>query len=145
MNIKIAAAGKIKDKFLLEKIRDYGERISHDCRIEIVEIKDCGVESEGAKFLDLAARNGGTLVTLTEEGTQYSSKDFSTLLENLGARILFVIGGPDGVSPSVKSQSRVLLSLSKMTFTHEMARMFLLEQIYRAISIKHNRKYHRGN
>ena len=143
MNIKIAAAGKIKDKLLSEKIQDYKERISHDSRIEIVEIKDCGAEAEGKKFLDIAARNGGALVALSEEGAQYSSKEFLALLENLGQNILFVIGGPDGISGSVKSESRVLLSLSKMTFTHEMARLFLLEQIYRAISIKCNRKYHR--
>jgi 23S rRNA (pseudouridine1915-N3)-methyltransferase len=143
MNIKIVAAGKIKDKPLLEKIRDYEERISHDARIEVTEIKDCGVEAEGEKFLDFAARDGGALVALSEEGNQYGSKEFSALLENLGPRILFVIGGPDGISSKVKSHARVLLSLSKMTFTHEMARLFLLEQIYRAISIKCNRKYHR--
>jgi len=143
MNIKIAAVGKIKDKPLLEKIRDYEERISHDARLETVEIKDCGAELEGEKFLDLAARDGGALVALSEEGAEYSSKEFSALLEKLGPRILFIIGGPNGLSPKVKSNARVLLSLSKMTFTHEMARMFLLEQIYRAISIKCNRKYHR--
>ncbi|MCL2689960.1 MAG: 23S rRNA (pseudouridine(1915)-N(3))-methyltransferase RlmH [Chitinispirillia bacterium] len=143
MNIKIAAAGKIKDKPLLEKIRDYEERISHDARLEIIEIKDCGAQAEGEKFIDLAARDGSAFVALSEDGDQYTSTEFSALLEKLGPRILFVIGGPDGISPKVKSHARVLLSLSKMTFTHEMARMFLLEQIYRAISIKCNRKYHR--
>jgi len=143
MNIKIVAAGKIKDKPLLEKIRDYEERISHDARLEVVEIKDCGAEMEGEKFLDFASRDGSVLVALSEEGEQYTSKEFLALLEKLGPRVNFVIGGPDGISPKVKSRACVLLSLSKMTFTHEMARMFLLEQIYRAISIKCNRKYHR--
>ncbi|MFP4164404.1 MAG: 23S rRNA (pseudouridine(1915)-N(3))-methyltransferase RlmH [Chitinispirillaceae bacterium] len=143
MNIKIASVGKIKDRCISEKIREYERRIRHDAKLETVEIRDSGTRVEGAKLQQIMLRDEADTVVLSEEGKLYSSKEFSALLGSLGPRILFVIGGPDGLEPDVKKNSEVILSLSRMTFTHEMARLFLLEQIFRAISIRKNRKYHR--
>ncbi|MFP4013796.1 MAG: 23S rRNA (pseudouridine(1915)-N(3))-methyltransferase RlmH [Chitinispirillaceae bacterium] len=143
MKIKIAAVGKVKDRCVSEKVREYERRVGHDARLETVEIRDCGVESEGIKLREIIRRERTCAVVLSEEGVQYTSREFSDLLRTLAPRVLFVIGGPDGLSDAVKGEAKVLLSLSKMTFTHEMARLFLLEQIYRAISIHNNKKYHR--
>lgn len=143
MKIKIAAVGKVKDKCISGKVREYERRIRHDARLETVEIRDSGIEAEGAKLQEIIRRERMCAVVLSEEGGQYSSREFSDLLRTRGPHVLFVIGGPDGLSDAVKGEAKVLLSLSKMTFTHEMARLFLLEQIYRAISIQNNKKYHR--
>ncbi len=144
MNLKIAVVGKVKDKHLLEKIKDYQKRISHDARLEVLEIKDSRMELEGERLLEVMEREKGFIsLVLSEEGRECTSREFSKMMEELGPKLLFVIGGPDGLHENVKNRARVLLSLSKMTFTHEMARMFLLEQIYRALSLLNNRKYHR--
>jgi 23S rRNA (pseudouridine1915-N3)-methyltransferase len=83
---------------------------------------------------------------LSEEGKQYTSMEFSKLLKATSQdkqSILFLIGGPEGISDSLKKKADMVLSLSKMTFTHEMARLFLIEQIYRADAISKNKTYHR--
>jgi len=142
MRIKILCVGKIKDRALLSKTEEYLKRIKHDCSIEITEIKDSDMESEGKRIRESISRDSRYIVALGEEGRQYSSKDFAFVLCR-HPEITLIIGGPSGLSDTVKKSSNELLSLSRMTFTHEMARLFLIEQIYRAISIINNRKYHK--
>ncbi len=141
--LKIIAVGKIKDHLLQPKIEEYVRRISHDSRLEIVEIKDSTPENESLKIKEILVKDQGFVVVLSEEGRQYESINFARRLANINGKIIFIIGGPCGISNELKSSAQEILSLSKMTFTHEIARMLLLEQLYRAGTIINNRKYHK--
>ncbi len=143
LNLKIIATGKMKDHSLITMVQDYIERISHDARLQVVEIRDSDPESEGRKIAELIKKDPGHTVVLSEEGRQFDSVAFSKYVTSVTGKITFVIGGPTGLSPSVKKSANLLLSLSPMTFTHEIARMLLMEQIYRAVSIIRHRSYHK--
>lgn len=142
--IRIIAVGKIKDHYLFPKIEEFVNRIKHDSRLEITEIKDSSPENENLKILEALRKDQGYVFALTEEGREYDSVSFAKKMTEINGKIIFIIGGPDGLSKEVKSKSRELLSLSRMTFTHEIARLLLLEQLYRAGTIINNRKYHRS-
>ena len=143
MQIKIVAVGRVRDRNLSAKTEDFIKRISHYAsRLEIVEIADSNVLDEGQKILK-HFKDQKCNFALGEEGKEYSSREFAQLLQKCDGRALFAIGGPDGLSDSVKESAQQILSLSRMTFTHEMARFLLAEQIYRAFSIINNTKYHR--
>ena len=89
--------------------------------------------------------NNNIIISLSEEGKQFNSIELTYLLLNFkNKKIIFLIGDADGISSDVKKKSDLLLSLSPLTFPHELARLILLEQIYRAISISNNSPYHRG-
>ncbi len=141
--IRIIAVGKIKDIYLQHKIKEFIDRINHDFRLEIIEIKDSSPQSEGLKILETVRKDPGYVFALSEEGKEYDSVSFAKRLANINRKMTFVIGGPDGISEEVKRASGELLSLSRMTFTHEIARLLLLEQLYRSATILNNRKYHR--
>lgn len=143
LNIKVISVGKVKDGALLEKIKEYSEKISHDANITFLELKDSNKEEEGLKIIEKVSKSSSFVFILSEEGLEYTSKDFAGKLKKIEQDVIFVIGGPFGLSKEVKKKSNDIISLSKMTFTHEMAKMFLLEQIYRAISINKGRKYHK--
>jgi len=143
MDIKILAVGKIKDRSYSQKIEEYAGRIRHDAKLEIVEIRDSDPESEGARIIDHCGRDHAEVYALDERGKQMSSYEFARNLSAVSRRVIFVIGGPSGLSGKVKKAARACLSLSPMTFTHEIARLLLVEQIYRAISIIKGRKYHK--
>jgi 23S rRNA (pseudouridine1915-N3)-methyltransferase len=144
MKIKIIAVGKVKDRAFREKIEEYTGRIQHDVRLENVEIKDSNREKEGRKILDHLRREQGHVIALDERGSLVPSAAFARMLSAIQQKIVFVIGGPDGLTDDVKKNARERLALSPLTFTHEIARLLLLEQLYRAVSIIKNRKYHRG-
>ena len=143
MKIKIIVVGKVKDRAYREKIEDYAGRVGHDARLEIVEVRDSGREEEGRKILDHLQGKQGHVIALDERGSLVSSTAFARKLSAVSQKIVFVIGGPDGLADDVKKNARECIALSPLTFTHEIARLLLLEQIYRAISIIKNRKYHR--
>ena len=134
--------GKTRDKRWLALQEEYLQRLSHFVRTEIVEIRDPsgkdGKESEGKLILDKV--NQSSLVCLLDvKGDSISSQKFAATIEkwqNRGTKeVAFIIGGADGVSAAVAERADVMLSLSFMTFTHEMARVVMLEQIYRAFTI----------
>jgi 23S rRNA (pseudouridine1915-N3)-methyltransferase len=134
--------GKTKDKRWLALQDEYLQRLSHFVRNEIVEIRDASgkdaKESEGKLILDKV--NQSSLVCLLDvKGDSISSQKFAATIEkwqNRGIKeVAFVIGGADGVPAAVAERADVVLSLSFMTFTHEMARVVMLEQIYRAFTI----------
>ena len=143
MDIKILAVGKIKDAAYSQKIEEYAGRIRHDAKLAIVEIKDSDPESEADRILDHCGREQADVFALDERGKLYSSLEFARVVSAAQRRIIFIIGGPDGLSDRVKKAARACIALSPMTFTHEMARLLLVEQIYRAISILKGRKYHK--
>jgi 23S rRNA (pseudouridine1915-N3)-methyltransferase len=156
MRIKVCWVGKTRSVPIRSLISDYLARLGHLAPIEIIEVPDLskkrglrGAPLLGAERLEieriLAA--GCRRIVLDEQGSQFSSAGFARWLESSrrqGIReIAFIIGGPEGVDDALLQQAFLRLSLGKMTWTHEMARVLLLEQIYRAYSILRNIPYHK--
>lgn len=151
--IRIIAVGKIKDKNLKEIIEVYKKRIEYFIKIEEIEIKaekdkDPGkiaIKRESEKILKtIDYRNFRIL--LDRKGKMFSSEDFSKLIEELvdeGKKIDFVTGGTWGVDENIFKEFDLILSFSKMTFPHELARVILYEQIYRSFTIIKNTGYHK--
>ena len=142
-SITVLTVGKIKDRELASKAREYQDRISHDVRLNIESIKDSTPEQEAKRLLERIKKQPGSIIALSEKGSACTSEQFSSRLYGLGPQVYFIIGGPFGLATAVQQAADEVLSLSSMTFTHEMAQVLLLEQIYRAVSIHHNRKYHK--
>ena len=134
--LSINAIGKIKKSWISDGIKNYLIRMPE---LTIEEYKSF----DNKKLKDKANKN--IIIGLSEEGEIYNSIEFSSLLLNFkNEKIIFLIGGPDGLSSQIKSSSNFLLSLSPLTFPHELARLILIEQIYRAFSISQNSPYHRS-
>ena len=139
---KIVAVGKVKERYLQEGIAEFVKRLGAFDNISIVEIKDSNVLEEGEKLLKAAGDD--YLVALAIGGKELSSEEFASFLKkNSERKMSYVIGGPEGLSERVLERAYYSLSLSRMTFTHEMARFFLVEQLYRAHMINAKRKYHK--
>ena len=142
MIFKIAAVGKVKKKPLLELTAEYLKRINHYAAIEVVEIKDSNKQDECSRLLTLIDKEKAFCIALSEDGKEFSSRQFADKLSSIHSKILFVIGGPDGLTDELKKRADMIFSLSKMTFPHEMARMLLSEQLFRALNILRGGKYH---
>ena len=142
--IRILAVGKLKDARLAELAADFARRIRPWSDLEIVELKDQGPEREAAAMLArLGPASGhGLTVALDERGATATSRELSALLGAHGS-LTFLIGGPDGLGPAARARADRVLSLSPLTFTHEIARFLLLEQIYRGLAILRGHPYHR--
>ena len=153
MKIQVIQIGKTKDQFMQEGITEMLKRLNAFCSVEMVTVKDSAkngvprervVAEETMKIMAILPKNS-LLVVLDEKGKEFTSVEFSGLLgkaNDVGQNIVFVIGGAYGLSESLKRSAGVLLSLSKMTFTHQMIRVFLLEQIYRGFCILKGKEYH---
>jgi 23S rRNA (pseudouridine1915-N3)-methyltransferase len=155
MNIKLLAIGKTDNKCLQELIDDYKKRLSHYIKFDfeiIADIKNAKnlselqqKEKEGELILSKIT-NTDFVILLDENGKSFSSIDFADFLQkkmNAGIKTLvFVIGGPYGFSKSVYEKAQGKISLSAMTFSHQMIRLFITEQIYRAFTIIKNEPYH---
>ena len=160
MKITIAAVGKIKEKYFTGAIEEYAKRLSLFCKLSIVELPeekirsnnpnqsqiDEVIEAEGKKILQKIGQSDYVLA-MCIEGKMLSSEELSKTIDNLSvsgkSTVDFIIGGSYGLSNAVKSRADFKLSMSKMTFPHQMARMILSEQIYRAFEISTNGKYHK--
>ena len=157
--ITVMCVGKLKEKFYLEAAAEYAKRLQRHCRLEIVELPeqrlpeapnqgeiDAALEREAAAVREKLPR-GGALVAMCIEGQLLSSEDLSRKLQDfaLGGRsqVTFLIGGSFGLHPSLKTQADLRLSMSPMTFPHHLARVMLLEQIYRAYQIQEGTRYHK--
>lgn len=141
MKLKILSVGKVKEPWIREGVAEYLKRLQRYAHIELVIVKNNGREQEAADILSKI--NDEFVVALSEEGTQLSSVQFSGLLKKTNKDIVFIIGSADGLSTSVKKRADLTLSLSQMTFTHELAQLLLVEQLYRGVMILNNRTYHR--
>ena len=134
--LSIYAIGKVKKTWIQEGIKNYKKRMPE---LSINEFKNFNLEN---------LKNEGLtkiIISLSEEGKIYTSYDFASLLLNFkNKRIVFLIGDTDGLSSDIKLNSNLILSLSPLTFPHELARLILIEQIYRAVSITQNSPYHRS-
>jgi len=162
MNINIIAVGSLKEKFWKDAVSEYKKRLSRYCRLEISEVKDEKTpeeasekaedlirETEGKRILGIFERNRADsfVVSLDMRGKMLSSEEFSKTLEQWETRsrgnLSFVIGGSLGLSKEVLSRSDYVLSFSKLTFPHQLMRVVLLEQIYRAYRIMRHEPYHK--
>tara|TARA_B100000965_G_C19345622_1_gene649396 strand:- start:178 stop:615 length:438 start_codon:yes stop_codon:yes gene_type:complete len=137
---KIIAIGKIKKKWIQQGIEMYLKRLPG---LEVVEIKDNNQTKEEQTIKEIIKKNE-TLVTLNENAQTFTSKQLATkLLNTHNQNIIFVIGGATGIPPSLNSSASWQLSLSPLTFPHEIARLLLIEQLYRAKSITQGGPYHK--
>lgn len=154
MKYEIILLGKTKETFLNSGINEYLKRLKHytDVQIKIIKTRklqgndDLIKEKEGELILS-NLQSATYPIALDSHGKSYSSVEFSEMishLENLNKRhVTFIIGGPLGLSGRLLSSVKAKISFSKMTFTHDMIRLFLLEQLYRAYTIKAGEKYHK--
>ncbi len=155
MTIRLIAIGKTDNTELQNLIADYVKRLGHYIKFELDVIpdlknaKNLSEEQQKQKEGELILKKITTsdvLVLLDEKGKQFSSKEFANALQkrmNSGIKkLIFTIGGPYGFSHEVYSRANQKISLSKMTFSHQMVRLFVVEQIYRAFTILRNEPYH---
>lgn len=150
--IKIICVGKIKENYLRDAIEEYKKRLSKYTKIEIIELQDEGlmekdktIKIEGEK-ISKNINSKDFIVTLEINGKQLTSEEFAGVIDaNLinHSCITFIIGGSYGLSEEVIKISNYHLSFSKMTFPHQLFRVLLLEQIYRAFKINNNESYHK--
>lgn len=148
--IKIICVGKIKEKYFTLAINEYLKRLSRYTKIKIVEIPDeANVEKvlkiEGDKILS-KINSDEYVIALDIVGERLSSLEFAKKIDkvfNTNSKLTFIIGGSYGLSQDIKKRSNYLLSFSKMTFPHQLFRVILLEQIYRAYKINNNESYHK--
>lgn len=156
MKIKIIALGKIKEKFLKDGTDEFLKRLTPYSPIEIVELNPIEIKNENltARALDEEAEKilscikpQTFVVTMEISGKQFSSEEFSSKIEELinngTSELAFIIGSSCGISPKVSARANLKMSMSKMTFLHQFARLILVEQIYRAFKIMRNETYHK--
>lgn len=159
LNINILCVGKIKENYLKEAINEYSKRLSKYCNLNIIEVADEVVPNklsenvieeiknkEAGKMLEQLKKET-YLISLDLKGKQYTSEEFSQKIQDIAVQgnssITFVIGGTLGIGKEVLDKSKEKLCFSKMTFPHQLIRVFVLEQIFRAFKISSGETYHR--
>ena len=159
MKIKLVTVGKLKEKYLKDGIAEYMKRLNRFCKVEIVELADEKtpdkasdlenqqiLENEGNKILS-KINEREFVIALAIEGEQFPSEKFSQLMMDTTVHgfsdITFVIGGSLGLSPAVKKRANLLMSFGKLTLPHQLMRLVLIEQIYRAFMIQQGSPYHK--
>ncbi len=143
--IKIICVGKLKEKYLIEGVNDYLNRINKYHKISLIEIPDRDIESEGEEILKHIEERD-YVIPMCIEGEQLTSVELSKKIDKIFINnpcITFIIGGSNGISNKVKDQSDFRLSFSKLTYPHGLFRIILLEQIYRSFKIINNETYHK--
>lgn len=158
-SIAVACVGRLKEAWLRDACSEYAKRIGGFCRFSVVEAEEerlpdrpspaqieAGIAAEGKRLLSKAGP-GGVRIAMCIEGKSMSSASLASCLDGLAVRgrgdVTFYIGGSWGLSNEVKSAADLRLSMSEMTFPHQLARVMLLEQIYRALQISSGGKYHK--
>ena len=149
--IKVLAVGKLKEKYLIDALKEYEKRISKYTKLEIIEVKDEDfdinktLEKEKESILKYVDSKD-YIITLDIEGKNISSEAFASKINDIfnhNPNITFIIGGSYGLHKDIKDMSNFSLSFSKMTFPHQLFRVMLLEQIYRTFKINNNETYHK--
>lgn len=159
MKLKVITVGKLKEKYLRDGIAEYSKRMSRFAKLEMLELPDEKtpdrasqaeneqiLHKEGQRILEKIA-DREFVIALAIEGKSLSSEAFSQYLSDLGVRgysdVTFVIGGSLGLSPAVKTRANFLISFGKMTLPHQLMKLVLMEQIYRAFMIQQGSPYHK--
>ncbi len=141
--IRVIVVGKVKNDEYAALCAEYLKRCTRFEKVEVIEVKDCGKEKEAIRILDLISDE--VVVPLTIPGPQMTTESFSNFLKDTTQKgVCLIIGGPEGLDPSVLAAASRTLSLSSLTLPHELARVMLLEQIYRALTILYRHPYHRA-
>lgn len=158
IKVKLIVLGSLKEKYLKDACKEYEKRLSRYCNLEICEIEpvrlaekpsQSEIESALKKEAELISKKipqNAKVVTLCVEGKAYSSEDFATDINSqvsMGRNLCFIIGSSYGLCSDIKKSSELRLSLSEMTFPHQLFRVMLLEQIYRAFKINEGSTYHK--
>ena len=159
MKIKIVTVGKLKEKYLKDGIAEYSKRISRFAKLEMIELTDEKtpdkaselenqkiLETEGARILSKVGERD-FVVVLAIEGKTFSSEEFSKQLEQASIKgystLTFIIGGSLGLAPVVKNRANLSVSFGRLTLPHQLMRLVLVEQIYRAFTIQQGSPYHK--
>ena len=155
MRFELIFSGKTREAYLAAGIEDYAARLAHYVQTEIKTVKEAKIKKGASENLLIEKTSktllqnaqGSFLVCLDRTGKQLDSLGLAAQMERwemqAQKKISFIIGGPLGLSPAILKKADLVLSFSPMTFTHEMARLLLLEQLYRACTIKAGEKYHK--
>ncbi len=156
MNIKIIAVGKIKEQYLKDAIKEYEKRLMSFCSFSVVEVvaEQINDESLCEKYKEIEAdrilqniKQNSYIITLEIKGKSFSSEAFAQKIKYISNEgindVVFIIGGANGLHKKVSDIATLKISFSQMTFTHQMIRLLLIEQIYRAFKINSNEPYHR--
>ena len=159
MKITLLTVGKIKEKYFTMAISEYKKRLSRYCKLEIIEVADEKtpdnaseheedlIRAKEGERLAKYIKDGAYVISLAINGKQHSSEKFADKIDKLGingvSHIIFIIGGSIGIDKDILKNSNELLSFSKMTFPHQLMRVVLLEQIYRAYRINAGEPYHK--
>ena len=161
MKITVLAVGKIREQFFLDALREYSKRLSGYCSLTVEEVMDEPVpENASCAMLERILRKEGVklekvldrypsayVIALAIDGRTFDSVSFSSFLSDLqvkgSSHLIFVIGGSIGLSGAILERAHTRISFSKMTFPHQLMRVILLEQIYRAMRIAHGQPYHK--
>ena len=151
--VHLLCIGKLKEKYLTEAQAEYTKRLSPFCRLKIVEKKEVPLPSnpspaqiEKARVQEsdaLFSAAGGALIALSPEGERVTSEEFSVLVKQYESGLSFAIGGSYGLSSALKLRAARIISFSTLTMPHQLFRIVLLEQIYRAFMIGAGRTYHK--
>lgn len=159
LSIRLICVGKLKEKFYREAVAEYQKRLSAYCKLELIELPECklpqnpsqseiqaGMEKE-AEAIRAKLPPSTCLVAMCVEGKEKSSEELAKLVrdfeQSADKHLVFLIGGSYGLHPSIKQEAKVKLSMSPMTFPHHLARVMVLEQIYRAFKINEGSSYHK--
>ena len=158
LNINIICVGKIKEKFFTSAIEEYSKRLSKYCKLEILELPDEKIPDNANETIEnnikekecnnilKHLKKDSYIIALDLKGKEYTSVEFSEKLESLSmtnSKITFIIGGSLGLTDNLLSHCNEKICFSKMTFPHQLIRIFLVEQIYRAFKISNNESYHK--
>ena len=159
MKIKLVTIGKLKEKYLKEGIAEYSKRLSRFTKVEIIELADEKTPDKASQLENqqILAKEGERIlskiadrefvIALDIEGQQFPSEEFSLVIENASIKgfsnITFIIGGSLGLSSQVKDRANLLMSFGKLTLPHQLMRLVLIEQIYRAFMIQQGSPYHK--
>ncbi len=158
LTINIICIGKIKETYLKDAINEYSKRLSKYCKLSILELSDEKIPDKLNESLSYEIKNKESnailshikkdsyIICLDLTGTELSSEEFSKTIENLSlqtSQITFVIGGSLGLSSDILKKSHQKICFSKMTFPHQLIRVFLLEQLFRGFKISNGETYHR--
>ena len=156
MNVKIIAVGKIKEQYLKDAIKEYEKRLVSFCSFSIVEVvaEQINDESLCEKYKEIEAdrilqniKQNSYIITLEIKGKSFTSESFAQKIKDISNEgindVVFIIGGANGLHNKVSDIANLKISFSQMTFTHQMIRLLLIEQIYRSFKINANEPYHR--
>lgn len=158
IKVKLITLGKLKEKYLRDAADEYIKRLSRYCALEIIELQpkafpdnpsaeqiSAALKAE-AELIEKQLPKSGTVIAMCIEGKQQSSEELAVTLEKAalsGGCAAFIIGSSFGIDESIKKRADIKLSMSKMTFPHQLARIMLLEQIYRGFKISEGSAYHK--